>query len=129
MTLQVSDLVAQARAEIREISPAQLAAEGLESATLVDVREAAEYATGHLPGAVNIPRGLIEFQIEALPAGGCVTDPALSAKDRPLLLYCLSGGRSALAARNLQLLGFTAVKSLDGGINAWRAAGLPVVQR
>ena len=123
MPVDINELVAAAQSRIREVEPGDcLAGEAL----VVDVREPAEFAQGHLPGAVNLPRGVLEFQIHAHPAMGCTTSDALAASDRPLVLYCLSGGRAALAADSLQQLGFSQVSSLAGGITAWREAGLPV---
>lgn len=127
MSRSASDLVAAARANIREIAPAETGAFG--AAAIIDVREPAEYASGHVPGAINIPRGVIEFQVEAHPALACATDEALALRERPLLLYCLSGGRAALATASLQELGFTRVASIAGGIQGWAAAGLPVHTR
>ncbi|NZA27853.1 sulfurtransferase [Luteimonas sp. SJ-92] len=127
MTLSASDLVQEARSRIREIAPQQAAA--AEGCVLVDVREPAEFQTGHLPGAINIPRGVLEFEVEAHPAVANVADPALARKDRPLLVYCRTGGRAALAADALQRMGFSDVRSIAGGIVAWTEAGLPVHNR
>lgn len=126
--LSAADLIAEARAAIREVAPAEFAANP-GNAVVIDVREPAEFETGHLPGAVNIPRGVLEFQVDAHPAVAYVSDPALSHKDRPLLLVCRTGGRAALSARNLQRMGFTDVRSLAGGVEAWGQAGLPLVVR
>src|SRR5690606_21058247 len=93
---------------------------------LVDVREPDEYAQGHLPGAVNLPRGVLEFQIHAHPAMGCVADEAVAVPSRRVVLYCRTGGRSALAADRRRQLGFTDVWSLAGGYEAWRHTDLPV---
>ncbi|MFO1496757.1 MAG: rhodanese-like domain-containing protein [Lysobacterales bacterium] len=123
MALKVQDLVAAARAAVREIDAEQLLALQAGGAPVVDVREPAEYASGHLAGAVNIPRGVLEFEIDGHPAVNCVTAPALAHRERPLVLYCRSGGRSALAAEALQRLGFTDVRSLAGGVQGWTAAG------
>lgn len=123
MPLTAADLVARARAAIREIDPGALATLPPE-AVLLDVREPAEFATGHLPGAVNIPRGVLEFEISAHPAVANVTEPALSNRDRPLVVYCAAGGRAALATQALQELGFTQVCSIRGGIKACIEAGL-----
>lgn len=82
------------------------------------MREPAEFEAGHLSGAINIPRGVLEFQVEAHPAIACATNPALSVRERPLLIYCRTGGRAALAALSLQQLGFTQVRSLAGGLMA-----------
>ncbi|MGY6519900.1 MAG: rhodanese-like domain-containing protein [Lysobacteraceae bacterium] len=119
MPIDVAALVDAARGAIREVDPKHLDGE-LDAVTLIDVREPAEFESGHLPGAVNIPRGVLEFQIHAHPAVGGATDEALALPQRPIVLYCRSGGRSALAAQSLQLLGFSNVRSLTGGIEAWR---------
>jgi rhodanese-related sulfurtransferase len=126
MAVSINDVVAAARQRIREVSPDDVQAMSPPSQVVIDVREPGEYASGHLPGAINLPRGVLEFQIHAHPAMGCTTSDALAASDRPLLLYCLSGGRAALAADSLQQLGFSQVSSLAGGITAWREAGLPL---
>ncbi len=126
MTITANDLVARARAEITEITPQALDPATLAGLSVIDVREPGEYAQGHLPGAINLPRGVLEFQIEAHPAMACSTTEALQARDRPLLVYCLTGGRSALAALSLQELGFRHVRSMAGGVKAWSAAGLPL---
>lgn len=84
--------------------------------TLVDVRGRAEWAAGHIAGAVNIPLGELAERLSELPA------------DRPVILQCQSGTRSAIAASVLQAQGRTNVRDLVGGIEAWRRAGLPVAQ-
>jgi rhodanese-related sulfurtransferase len=124
MARTVQDLVAEARGRIEEIAPDQLAVD--EHSIVIDVREPAEYAQGHLPGAINLPRGVLEFQIHAHPAMACATSEALAAPDRDVVLYCLTGGRSALATDSLQALGFSHVRSLAGGLTAWRNGGLPL---
>lgn len=129
MTLSVAELVLNARARIQEIAGAELPRWREAGAALIDVREPAEYATGHIEGAINIPRGVLEFEVQATPALDNVTDPALALRDRPIVLYCRSGGRAALAADSLQQMGFTRVVSLAGGIGAWREAGGTVIMR
>src|SRR5262245_27707616 len=84
---------------------------------LIDVREDGEWAKGHLPGAVHMGRGVIERDIEE----------QIPDKAAPLILYCGGGFRSALAADNLQKMGYTNVISMDGGIRGWREKGYPVV--
>lgn len=128
MPLTAADLVADARRQIREITPSEFASD-TQGSVLIDVREPAEFETGHIASAVNIPRGVLEFQVDAHPAVANVSDPALSHKEQPLVVYCRTGGRSALAALNLQRMGFTNVRSLAGGITEWTNAGLPVTQR
>ena len=127
-SITASDLVAEARAKIREVAPGAFHA-AVADAVVIDVREPSEFETGHIPGAINIPRGVLEFQVDAHPAVANATDPALAHRERPLVLYCRTGGRAALAADNLQKLGFADVRSIAGGIEAWREAGLPVVTR
>lgn len=127
MSLTAADLVADARQRIREVAPAEFAATSRE-AVLIDVREPAEFETGHLAGAINIPRGVLEFQVDAHPAANA-TDPTLAHRERPVVVYCRTGGRAALAADNLQKLGFADVRSIAGGIEAWSAHGLPVASR
>jgi rhodanese-related sulfurtransferase len=83
---------------------------------LVDVREESEWAAGHASGAIHMSKGTIERDIETK-----VPD-----KGAPLVLYCGGGFRSALAADNLQKMGYANVISMDGGWRAWAQAGLPV---
>ena len=85
---------------------------------LVDVREESEFAKDHLPGAVHLGKGIIERDIEAK-----VPDPKTE-----LVLYCGGGFRSALAADNLQKMGYTNVISMDGGIREWREKNYPLVR-
>jgi rhodanese-related sulfurtransferase len=87
-----------------------------EKFTLVDVREESEFAKDHLPGAIHLGKGIIERDIEARV-------PDLGAE---IVLYCGGGFRSALAADNLQKMGYTNVISMDGGIRGWREKGYPV---
>ncbi|MGB5334706.1 MAG: rhodanese-like domain-containing protein, partial [Woeseiaceae bacterium] len=95
------------------------------STLLIDIREPEEFRRGHLPGSVLSPRGLLEFEIHPL-VQRTATDPDVAAEDRQIVLYCGTGGRSALAAETLTNMGYRNVTSMDGGIVAWTAAGLPV---
>ena len=119
MRQTVQQLVSDAKSRIREIDAAQLIALHAGGAPVIDVREPAEYAAGHVPGAVNIPRGVLEFEVDGHPAVNRLRDPALAHRDQPVVLYCRSGGRSALAAEALQRLGFAEPLSLAGGFAAW----------
>lgn len=85
---------------------------------LVDVREESEFAKDHLPGAIHLGKGIIERDIEARV-------PELGTE---LVLYCGGGFRSALAADNLQKMGYTNVISMDGGIRDWREKGFPLTK-
>src|SRR5712691_4548273 len=87
-----------------------------EKFVLVDVREESEFAKDHLPGAIHLGKGVIERDVEARV-------PDLNT---PLVLYCGGGFRSAMAADNLQKMGYTSVLSMDGGVRGWREQGLPM---
>jgi rhodanese-related sulfurtransferase len=87
---------------------------------LLDVREADEYAAGHLPGAIHASRGMLEFKLS--------NTPALTPRDLNIVLYCKTSGRAALAACALQDMGYLNVRSIAGGFDAWAAAGKPVVK-
>ena len=114
------DLVVQAKAHVQEIA-LQDADEAIRQAdVLIDVREADEFAAGHLPGAVLLPRGLLEFKLSGTPA--------LSGRDLKVVLYCKTSGRAALAAQSMHSMGYLNVRSVAGGFDAWLAAGKPVVK-
>lgn len=114
------DLVAAAKARVSEVSVAQAEQAIREASVLVDVREADEFATGHLPGAVHISRGMLEFRFSAMPA--------LQPRDIRIVLYCKTSGRAALAAAALQDMGYLNVQNIAGGFDAWVAAGKPVAK-
>ncbi|MEZ5441947.1 MAG: rhodanese-like domain-containing protein [Lysobacterales bacterium] len=122
----VQALVEAAKRQIREIDPAELQQLQQTGVPIIDVREPAEYAAGHFPGAVNIPRGVLEFEVDGHPAVNCQRDPALGHRGQPVVVACRSGGRSALAAAALKQLGFVEPLSLRGGFQGWIQAGLPV---
>jgi rhodanese-related sulfurtransferase len=86
--------------------------------TLVDVREESEFAKDHLPGAMHMGKGVIERDVEQKV-------PDLNTE---LVLYCGGGFRSALAADNLQKMGYANVISMDGGIRGWREKGYPLTK-
>lgn len=118
MSITAQDLVAAAKQQITEID-VTTASNRLAGALLLDVREPAEFAAGHVPGAVNIPRGVLEFQI-----GG---HPAFQGKQQAeLVVYCQSGGRSALATQVLNQMGYSGAVSMAGGFKAWSESGLSV---
>ena len=117
----VAELVSAAKQRIENLSPDQFAAELARGQTLiVDVREPDERnQNGAIRGAVHAPRGMLEFYADpASPYHRQEFDPA-----RRTLLYCASGGRSALAVQALQQLGYTNIAHLDGGLKAWAAGG------
>jgi rhodanese-related sulfurtransferase len=113
-------IVEDARRRIREITIDDVKArlDRGETFLLLDVREESEYANDHLPGAIHLGKGVIERDIEERV-------PEL---DTPLVLYCGGGYRSALAADNLQKMGYTNVLSMDGGIRGWREKHFPLTQ-
>jgi rhodanese-related sulfurtransferase len=119
----VATMVAEAKAQAEALSPDQVTEEAKTGALLVDLREPEErVAQGTVPGAVFAPRGMLEFWADPdSPYHRAEFDPS-----RRLILYCASGGRSALAATTLSEMGFDDVAHLDGGLKAWKEAGHPV---
>ena len=113
-------LVAEAKTRVKETNVADVkrSIDGGERFLLVDVREDNEWASGHIPGAVHMGRGIIERDIE-------VQVPESSTK---MILYCGGGFRSALVADNLQKMGYTNVESMDGGWRGWVSSGLPIAR-
>ena len=113
-------IVDESRARIKEtkVDDVKHKLDRGEKFTLIDVREESEFAKDHLPGALHIGKGVIERDIEARV-------PDLNA---PLVLYCGGGYRSALAADNLQKMGYTNVISMDGGVRGWREKGYPMTR-
>ena len=116
------DLVARANAEIETITAEEARRMlGRDDVQFVDVREKHEWEAGQVPGAVHVPRGLLEFLAD--PA-----NPSHAAElhaGKRLVLYCAAGGRSALAAKTLKDMGFTDLCHMAGGYNAWQQAGYP----
>jgi rhodanese-related sulfurtransferase len=114
------DLVASAKARVSEISVANAEQAIRDASVLVDVREADEFAAGHVPGSVHISRGMLEFRFSGMPA--------LQSRDIKIVLYCKTGGRAALAGAALQDMGYLNIQNMAGGFDAWVAAGLPVAK-
>ncbi len=119
-----AEMVAEAKGHVENLTPEQVAAEveGGE-AILIDIREDDErLQSGAIPNAVRAPRGMLEFWADPTSAYHREEfDPA-----RRTILYCASGGRSALATDTLQKMGYGNVAHLDGGIKAWKEGGHPV---
>ena len=107
-------LVADAKTRIREVSAQEAAARRQAGATLIDVREASDFAKEHADGALGITKGVVEWKIEE-----AVPDLA-----KEIICYCGGGSRSALVAENLQKMGYTNVASMSGGFKAWKEQGL-----
>nr|WP_313408267.1 rhodanese-like domain-containing protein [Pseudomonas sp.] len=112
------DLVIAAKAMITEIDLLEAETAIRQADLLIDVREADEFHSAHIPGAINIPRGLLEFKLS--------NDSQLADPELKLVLYCKNSGRSALATLALKDMGYRNVVSLVGGIEAWQAAGRDV---
>jgi molybdopterin/thiamine biosynthesis adenylyltransferase/rhodanese-related sulfurtransferase len=108
------DLLKQVRSEIDEISTADAAALA-DSPVFVDVRERDEWAEGHIPGALHVPRAYLESRIEA----------AVPDRERPIVVYCAAGNRSAFATQTLEQMGYIDVRNLSGGYVDWKRNGLP----
>jgi rhodanese-related sulfurtransferase len=114
------DLVAAAKTRVQEVTVAD-ADRAIQAADVViDVREAEEFAAGHLPGAMHASRGMLEFKLS--------NNPKFSDPDIKIVLYCKTSGRAALAACALQDMGYRQVQSIAGGFDAWAAAGKPIVK-
>lgn len=126
MAKTAGQMVAEAKQQVENLTVEQVVAEiPSDDLLLVDIREPQERRDkGCIPGAVSAPRGMLEFWADpSSPYHREEFDP-----DRRTILYCASGGRSALAAVMLADLGYRSVAHLDGGFTAWQQAGQPVVQ-
>jgi molybdopterin/thiamine biosynthesis adenylyltransferase/rhodanese-related sulfurtransferase len=119
MAKSFQELMSDTRRSIREISLEELRGrlESKPAFTLLDVREGEEFRAGHIPGAINIPRGFLEIKIES----------AIPDRDAPVVVYCAGGTRSALAARTLHDLGYTHVESANPGFSQWKDRRYPMV--
>lgn len=118
-------MVKAAKLEIESLSPEQAQAEIANGNVIViDLREPEEVnQNGKISGSLNAPRGMLEFYADpSLP----YHKPEFNKQNR-IILYCASSGRSALGAKTLKEMGYDKVAHIEGGINAWRASGLPVV--
>lgn len=124
MTTTAKELVAKAKAGIRNLTAIEVQAHLMQGVvTLVDVREREEQQEhGVIAGSFHAPRGLLEFWADPESP---LHRPELDPSD-PIIVYCAAGSRSALAVEALERLGYAEVAHLDGGIAAWKQAGLPV---
>ena len=112
-------LVAEAKKNVTEISPEEAAEKAKTGeAVIIDVRDKEEWDEAHIPNAVHLSRGTVELDIEEK-----VPDP-----NAVIICHCGGGGRSALAAESLQKMGYKNVRSMSGGLKAWKAAGLPTMK-
>lgn len=106
------DLIDEAKAKVREVNAADAVNNPDPQVIYFDCREPNEYALGHIPGAVFLPRGNIETKVEGILS-----------RDKKILIYCASGNRSALAADTMQQMGYSDVASMAGGFREWVDAG------
>ena len=126
--MSLMDFVKAAKASIKEVSPEQLQQmhESTQDLLILDVREASEHEQGHIEGALLVPRGILEAAADPKYSKHL---PALSsAHQRPVAIYCASGGRSAMAANTLQMMGFGDVVSVEGGFDRWSKENRPAVK-
>ena len=121
------EIMRQARKQVPEWNPSQVrealgqqheAAPGDQEIVLVDVREKIEWNDGHIPGAIHVPRGYLELQIEE----------AVPDKSKTVVLYCAGGVRSLMAGATLKQMGYENAISMSGGFGQWKAGGFPFVQ-
>jgi len=127
MPKTLEDFIRETRARIQEIHPDELdeMIEDHRDLLIVDVREPEEYRSGHLPGALLVPRGTLESAAD--PGTKHRLEPLCSARERTVVVYCETGARGALAAGTLDQMGFTAY-NLAGGIILWEAEDHPVIK-
>src|SRR4029453_14290475 len=118
MAKTYQQIMAEAKQQVPEVSPDDVRArlDAPQKPVVLDVREKEEFRQGYLPGAVSIPRGFLEMQVEE----------KLPDKSTPIVAYCAGGTRSLLAGRILKELGYTNVVSMKGGFGGWKNKGLPV---
>jgi rhodanese-related sulfurtransferase len=120
----IDDLLAQARRRLERLDAAQARAAVEDGALLIDIRAESQRAReGVVPGSVFIPRNVLEWRCDPTSPH---RDPAIDGRERRLIVMCNEGYQSSLAAATLHDLGLTTATDLDGGFQAWKAAGFPV---
>lgn len=125
--ITAKELCGKAKASVNESNTAELQKAIEQGARVIDVREPAEFSQGHIREAVNMPRGVLEMQLNQHPDVAGYDDALERVAQKPLYLICKTGGRSALAAESLGRMGFKNVYSVDGGMTAWQEEKRPVV--
>ena len=126
MAKSLMDFVKTAKSQVTEISIDDfLDMIEEENLMILDIREESEYAAGHIENAVLVPRGTIEGAAD--PQYKKRNDELCIAHERPIVLYCATGGRSAMATYTLQEMGFSQVYNLLGGFELWEAEDYPVI--
>ncbi|MDF2180086.1 rhodanese-like domain-containing protein [Aliiglaciecola sp. CAU 1673] len=119
-------LIAEAKRKISEVQVTDLEAQLAHQIVILDVREPDEFRQGFIPGAVNLPRGMLEMNLANLPQVKGAETPLEELAQMDVYLYCRSGARSALATESMMRMGFTRVYSVDGGFEAWKKADLRI---
>jgi adenylyltransferase/sulfurtransferase len=120
MAKTYAQIMAEAKQQVPEVSADEVKSrlQSAEQPVLLDVREKEEVRQGYVPGAISIPRGFLEMQVE----------DKLPDKSTPIVAYCAGGTRSLLAGRILKELGYENVVSMRGGFGAWKNQGLPITE-
>lgn len=126
MIKSAPQLVAEAKQRIKEVHISTLEQQLAHPIIVLDVREPDEYRQGFIPGALNLPRGILETSLTNLPQARGAEAPLEELAEQDMYLYCRSGARSALAAESLMRMGFTRVYSVEGGFEAWKKANLRI---
>lgn len=116
MAKALSDFVAEALEVVNEVEPAWVEEWAPQGWLLLDVREESEFDEGHIPGAINVPRGFLEVKADLEHHK---RDPLLEDRSQKIICYCGGGLRSAMAAKTLMEMGFGEVKSMRGGWTQW----------
>ena len=124
LAISANEMLAEARAALKRLGPEQAHAATRQGALLIDIRSESQLASdGSIPGAIPIPRNVLEWRLD--PASGH-RHPLAPALDDHVIVVCNEGYQSSLVAATLRQLGFSRATDVDGGFQAWRAAGLPV---
>lgn len=118
----MKDFVTEAKSQIDEVEITEVDALLAVGYQVVDVREPNEFEAGSIAGAINVPRGVLEGAADHI-VKGC---DELQDRNKKILLFCASSARSAMATLVLQQMGFTDVKNINGGINAWKESNMPL---
>lgn len=123
MIKSAAQLVQEMKDTIKEVSVEELAVHLANDIVLIDVRESEEFSSGHIPGAVNFPRGVLEMKLQMHPEFKDAEFPLEEMSKLDMYVICRSGARSALATESLQKMGFTNVFSVAGGMTEWIEKG------
>ncbi len=110
-----AELIDQAKTRVKQMAPTDAISGRTDETVYLDVREPNEWNLGHVPGAIHIPRGMLESKVEELIP-----------RDKRVVIYCASGNRSALAADTMQQMGYDDVCSMSAGFRGWADSGGPV---